>query len=368
MDDILVTIIEYIAIFAIIIFLYRRFMSDSKESFQSLFMDDIVNTKKDIVLNNFEDYPIYKIGTASKDTYPVELGNYMKKHIYPCIPVISNGTMDNINSLLSHKLDMALVDEDVWLTVIDDNDNEALKNYTGVAVLYDQPCLLISAQGRNVYTLNDILGKRIGVTGKSSNSYYHYLKLIKINNMKSVEILKTTQFYEDQDQMFTDLLNNKLDVVYITTTQKNKALLELSKSIKVRFISPITNTNKDLIKKQFRLSKPTMIDLSNFYSNINTVNYINTISTRMLLVCRKNIPEKHIHYLLSNLMKDLIPLQQNINKYLYDSNLNNVVTNAFEFDSLASMNKEVELHSGAKKFYNEVGLLKIEEKVTDAES
>jgi TRAP-type uncharacterized transport system substrate-binding protein len=373
------TIFEYIAIFVIVYYLYSRGVLNSvlsffgfqstKESFQSLFTDDIINTRNEIVLESPKDYPIYKLGTAAKDTYPIEFGTYMHHKLYPVNKIITGGSMDNINMLLSGEIDFGIVDEELLLDVME--KHKGVLPIVGVAVLYEQPFLLISAQDRNIGKWEDIEGKVIGVPSKASNSYYHYVKLLSITNLKG---LVTTKIYTDQEQMFADFLNNKLDAFYITTNQKNKALLELSKNIKLRFISPI-NINKkivdtssdnvtaykDLLKKQFKLTVPKTIDLNYFYSSINTASYLNTIASRMLLVCRRDLPPKHVNYLVRNIVKELIPLQVNINQYLYDMKLNNVVTDAFIFDALASMTKELEIHEGAKDYYKEVGLIRIED-------
>lgn len=382
----IVTIFEYIAIFAIIYFLYSRGVLNNllsffgfesvatKESFQSLFTDDILNTRSELVLHSPQNYPIYNLGTAVKDTYPVEFGSYMHKRIYPVNSVITGGSMDNIKLLNAGKLDVAIVDEDLLLDLISRNKDK-YADLVGVAVLYEQPFLLISAQDRNVGKWEDIEGKVVGVLSKSSNSYYHYTKLLAITNLGS---LVNTKIYDDQEQMFADFLNNKLDAFYITTNQKNKGLLELSRNIKLRFISPIdfnkklidsssvdtSTAYKDLLKKQFKLTVPKTVDLNYFYSSINTASYLNTIASRMILVCRRDLPNEHVNYMVRNIVKELKPLQININQYLYDMKLNNVVTDAFIFDALASMTKEMDIHEGAKEYYKEVGLIKIADSKT----
>jgi TRAP-type uncharacterized transport system substrate-binding protein len=395
----LTTIIEYIAIFVIVYFFYSRGVLNSmltffgfesaiitKESFQSLFTDDILKTRNELVLHSPQDYPIYKLGTASKDTYPVEFGSFMHKRIYPMTTEITGGSMDNINLLIAGKLDVAIVDEDLLLDYLSLSSsrtrnrtrnitNDEVSKIVGIAVLYEQPFLLISAQDRNIGNWEDIEGKVIGVLGKSSNSYYHYMKLLAITNLSS---LVNTKIYEEQEQMFSDFLNNKLDAFYITTNQKNKALLELSRNIKLRFISPIdfnkklidssstdnSTAYKDLLKKQFKLTIPKTVDLNYFYSSINTASYLNTIASRMILICLRDLPNEHVNYMVRNIVKELKSLQININQYLYDMKLNNVVTDAFIFDALASMTKEVDIHEGAKDYYKEVGLIRVEDSKT----
>lgn len=370
----LLQILEYIAVVILIFYFIQRYyggrsdiIGDGSENFQNLFMDDMNATANDLVLKNPETLTIYNIGTAASDTYPIEFAKFMRHHIYPVELIPSTGSMYNINAMLEGIQDISLVDEDILISALHPDrkfrelsglDGEELlaDEITGIAVLYSQPMLLISAQGRLVSSWEDIANRKVGIPGRGSNSYYHFMKLVNISNLpNSVNIV----IYEDQNQMLADFETGNLDAIFLTTNQKNKGLLDLAKRIKLRFISPVANINPDLIKKQFMLSVPYIVDLNSFYNNINTIGYLKTIASRMLLVCHRSCDYSEINYLTKNLIKNLKPLQQNINHYVYQATLNNAVADAFEFNSLASMDKTIKIHEGAKDVYIENGLILI---------
>lgn len=392
-----VNIIEWIIVGIILYYCYSRGLFDkiynifvgsqsstpsnpTIEPFQSLFTDDINRTSNELVLRNPTNQPIYKLGTANKGTYPEKFGFFMRRVIYPVEVLLTGGTLENIRLILDGTIDLALVDEDILLnSVIKDKRFEQISGFTkpldpssisGVAVLYDQFMFLITAQFSNISSWDNIKKRKIGVLNKLSNSYIHFIKILDITNLlNSVSIME----FDNQDDMFEALKNKTIDAFYITTNQKNKGLLDLSKSIKLRFISPLdTKGNlimtssddktafKDLLKKQFRYVFPKTVDLNYFYSNINTTSYINTLSSRIVLIANPRIPKEDIYTIVFNIIESLIPLQLDINKYLYDVKLNNIVSNAFEFDALASFPKEIPLHEGALKCYEEVLLVKRE--------
>jgi TRAP transporter TAXI family solute receptor len=350
------------------------------EPFQSLFTDDINRTSNEIVLRNPTYQPIYKIATSNSGTYPAEFGIFMRRSIYPVEVFLSGGTLENIKMIIDGTMDMALVDEDILLnSVLKDKRfgeiSGILKpidpsSVAGVAVLYDQFMFLITIQYSNISSWYDIKGRRVGVLNKNSNSYIHFIKILDITNLlNGVSIIE----YDNQDKMFEALKNKTIDAIYITTNQKNKGLLELSQSVKLRFISPLDSSKRlimtssddktafqDLIKKQFRYVFPKTVDLNYFYSNINTTSYINTLSSRIVLIANPRMAKDDIYSIVSKIIESLIPLQMDINRYLYDVKLNNIVSNAFEFDALASFPKEIPLHEGALKRYEEVSLVKRE--------
>ena len=107
---------------------------------------------------------------------------------------------------------------------------------------------------------------------------------------------------------------------------------------------------------------PKTLDLNHFYQNINTTNYIETYASRMLLVCRSNLNDENVAIITDNIIKNLSKLQKNINEYLMVSDrnvmINNVISDAFVFNELASANKELEIHPGAAEIYQNNGLIR----------
>jgi TRAP-type uncharacterized transport system substrate-binding protein len=459
--------------------------------------------------------PTLLIGTSSKGTYPPVLGYYISKNIYPSLVYYSKGSLASILGLLTGQVDIAIVDEDILMSCFDASDNndkyiqKGFKNMnlplsildgiekkiSYISSLYYQPMLLITKEGTGIsniihlkssYTNKVAVKPSLGVMDRNGNSYYHLMKLLKLSDISMIEDVNVI-IYDNQEEMFKDFNTTKLDVVYLTSNQKNKGLLELSNEIKLRFISPFaTNSNfissleesytkdmpiitfndrninrwtnlsnkniglltkefknlknlldntgivryrlqtyknvdqlfnallnnevsliylpdktdrkqlldglnnittsslyflspslstnqlvdvytddnnnrivmEDLIKRQFPQSHKYTLDLSSFYQNINTHNFVETRATRMILICRSNIEDDIIEYFTTNLVKELDNLKIDINQFLFNKKLNNVDATSFKLEELASAPIELQIHEGSKRVYRQLGLIK----------
>ena len=365
---------------------------DNIETFKSLLIDSPTN---DIVLTNPDELPVYRLGTAVEGSYPQQMGLLFRKSIYPVDIITTSGGLDNIIKLINKELDIAFVDEELLLNFVGGEDKyiteylksrklqfteEEKKQIVYLASLYYQPFILITKQNSGILKWSDLKGRKIGVLSALSNSNSHLYKLLAITDIEVNEEVTVVE-YNNQKSMI-NAFRNELDAIYFTSNQKNKALLDLSKEMKLRFISPRIQQiqvglseeehdkreenikkRQDLFKKQFSFIFPKALDLNYFYQNINMYSYLDTYATRMILVARRDLDSAKINYMIRNLIKNLENLQLDINQYQYNEKLNNVVGDAFQFNELASAPLELDIHAGAVSVYEEKKLIKFEETI-----
>ena len=365
---------------------------DNIETFKSLLIDSPTN---DIVLTNPDELPVYRLGTAVEGSYPQQMGLLFRKSIYPVDIITTSGGLDNIIKLINKELDIAFVDEELLLNFVGGEDKyiteylksrklqfteEEKKQIVYLASLYYQPFILITKQNSGILKWSDLKGRKIGVLSALSNSNSHLHKLLAITDIEVNEEVTVVE-YNNQKSMI-NAFRNELDAIYFTSNQKNKALLDLSKEMKLRFISPRIQQiqvglseeeldkreenikkRQDLFKKQFSFIFPKALDLNYFYQNINMYSYLDTYATRMILVARRDLDSVKINYMIRNLIKNLENLQLDINQYQYNEKLNNVVGDAFQFNELASAPLELDIHAGAVSVYEEKKLIKFEETI-----
>ena len=363
---------------------------DNIETFKSLLIDSPTN---DIVLTNPDELPVYRLGTAVEGSYPQQMGLLFRKSIYPVDIITTSGGLDNIIKLINKELDIAFVDEELLLNFVGGEDKyiteylksrklqfteEEKKQIVYLASLYYQPFILITKQNSGILKWSDLKGRKIGVLSALSNSNSHLHKLLAITDIEVNEEVTVVE-YNNQKSMI-NAFRNELDAIYFTSNQKNKALLDLSKEMKLRFISPRIQQiqvglseeeldkreenikkRQDLFKKQFSFIFPKALDLNYFYQNINMYSYLDTYATRMILVAKRDLDSSKINYMIRNLIKNLENLQLDINQYQYSEKLNNVVGDAFQFNELASAPLELDIHAGAVSVYEEKKLIKFEE-------
>ncbi len=203
----------------------------------------IIYIRKDIEHNMIEGFvpmhkftvehiPRLRFATAAEATYPNEYATLFNKIIYPIEIIKTDGSAENIEQLNAGTCDIALVDEDILTTAKD------IRQLRGIAIQYMQYFLFLSPFIKSMEELKRTPRKRIGLINPRSNSYSHFMKICKLNNIDPAEDIELI-IYDSQREIFTDIRTGKLDGTYLTTNQKNRDLVALTKDIKLYFLNPI---------------------------------------------------------------------------------------------------------------------------------
>jgi TRAP-type uncharacterized transport system substrate-binding protein len=124
-----------------------------------------------------------------------------------------------------------------------------------------------------------------------------------------------------------------------------------------------------LIKKYFQHITPRTVDLNKFHKSGNSYSYLETFSSRMILVIRKGknngiingISNDKIEYLTRNYIDNLEKMRNKIDIDNFDIKLNNFSSLEFNYEELVSFDKVIPLADGARKVYKDEGLVYYEE-------
>ena len=255
-------------------------------------------------------------------------------------------------------------------------------------------------------------GKTIGIL---ADSYYFFLKICMAYGL-SIEIInKITNNGENiaptLETLIANFIENKYDGIFIVCHPKNLQLLKLSLNKKLRYIHiqkrqkldsrnnlnslqnlantqqgtgsanpqppPSSNTQaiysqsvmndlktkniredfNSLIKKYFQHLTPRSVDLNKFHKSGNTYSYLDTYSTRMILIIRDSIPDEKAEYITRNYIDNLEKMRNSIDRDNFDITLNNFSSIEFIYNELISFDKVIPLSEGARKVYKEEGLI-----------
>ena len=259
----------------------------------------------------------------------------------------------------------------------------------------------------------DIQDKKIGILG---DSYYFYIKLcmaygidITDNEYKNSHIVEP-----DLETLINIFKQNKYDAIFVALHPKNKQILDMSKNVLVRYIhiqkkdtlnarnnlsnlinfaetsqqgsgtyndnipppptlnnqslylnnisNDLQSTNiqesfNSLIKKYFQHISPRAVDLNKFYKSENKYSYLDTYSTRMILVVRNDIPKKRVEYITQNYINNLEKMRNAIDMKEFNNKINNFSTLEFNYEELVSFDEKIPLADGAKDVYKKEGLI-----------
>lgn len=294
-------------------------------------------------------------------------------------------------------------------------------NFSAIGIGYYQDFYLIVPESSNILQPVDLLQGSPKILGIWYDSIYSFIKLFTLygfnisittnttnnttTNISDIQLnlidnnVLTIKVFTNVPEMFKEFRDNKLNSIFLIEHPKNKPLENLAKNTRIRLIhlqphitfSTYTNRNTSqddknkrakieeigvknkynlnkedfngLVRKTFQWIFPRVIDLNKFkLPTLNTYTYLETYSTRMILVARDNIKPDIISYLANNYITGLEKMRTNIDRTLYTYKLANYSVNDFQWDELVSFDNKIPLHNSARNIYIKEGLLKINEK------
>lgn len=285
-------------------------------------------------------------------------------------------------------------------------------NVSAIGVGFHQDFYLIVNNYSNILEFEDCKDKVIGIL---EDSYYYYVKLCAAYGI-NINLMERVSRMEELINMFQI---GKFDGIFIVAHPKNLQLLKLSQNMKVRYIHlqkhPLSNAEKGnnnnksttsnnlqyivpqqgtnsntginrqaiyspemlngllskddssketfnmLMKKYFECSVPRVVDLNKFHKSGNLYSYLDTYSTRMILVIRDDIPNERVKLITRNYINNLAKMRDTVDMEEFQSGLNNFSSLEFDYNELVSFNVKIPLALGAKEVYVEEGLIQYEE-------
>jgi hypothetical protein len=263
-------------------------------------------------------------------------------------------------------------------------------------------------------TNNNTNNKKVGIL---ADSYYYYIKLCMAYGIDiTSNIYSTSHIVEPNLETLINIFRqNKYDAIFVALHPKNIQLLNLSKNMLLRYVhiqkkdtldarnnlSNLSNlsaqqgTNSEnnilppptlnnqaiysqtllndlktvnirenfnsIIKKYFKNILPRAVDLNKFYKSENKYSYLDTYSTRMILVIRNDIPKEKVEYITRNYINNLEKLRNSIDMDNFDTKINNFSSLEFDYQELVSFDNDIPISEGARNVYKKEGLIYFEE-------
>jgi len=289
-------------------------------------------------------------------------------------------------------------------------------NFSAIGVGFDRDFYLIANNFSNIVEFIDIKENKIGIL---ADSYYDYIKMCSAYGIDITDkSYNDTQIIETElENLIDDFSENKYDAIFVVLHPKNKLLLEMSKNMKLRYIhiqkkptldsrnnlsnlinfdlnnqqgtttedniiTPPTLNQQEiysktlmddlktvnvrenfnsLIKKYFQHIKPRAIDLNKFHKSENKYTYLDTYSTRMILVIRNDIPKERVEYITQNYINNLEKMRNTIDMAEFNTKIDNFSSREFTYQELVSFDNTIPLADGSRTIYKKEGLIYTED-------
>lgn len=258
-----------------------------------------------------------------------------------CTVEATGGSVFNVNAIMAGDLDFGVVQSDRQYQAVNGkaewSQKGAQKNLRAVFSLHSESVTLIAAVDAGIQTMQDLKGKRINV-GNPGSGQLDALQASGINYETDLDVEKVK--LEEASGLLQD---GRIDAFFYTVEHPNGAIKEaVSGARKVRFI-PITGIDKLL--QQYGYYAKSTVPVS-AYPGVQNENDVPTFGVKATMVSSANVPDRIVYALTKVVFENLETF-----KTLHPA-----------FAALTPQNMLeglcAPIHSGAMKYYKEVGLSK----------
>tara|TARA_B100000902_G_C27317839_1_gene922446 strand:+ start:110 stop:1414 length:1305 start_codon:yes stop_codon:yes gene_type:complete len=343
-----------------------------------------------IVMKNSKAYSMLNFGVLENGTISFELCKFIRKYIYPIKVFTFNNYFDLYNNMINNNIHLSFIPEDILIKSVNKNDkyintvlnlydngelnndglnNDGLNNNLDIIVpAYYETMFLISTDTNKIYTIEDIekidpttnQNKKIGIW---NNSKYYFQIVCKNKNIVYDDNSNKKKFnsiyYNDLASLFAAFLSNQINAIFLICHPKNTYLQNFMETDYIKrelILIDFYKNNNDKINTSFINNMKTDINWL-FKDNFNikkvfkeniSKKYLNTFNIRTLLTINNSTEDKIIKTeikleFIDNLIKEYQSLNLFAKNWNYSINLDNNDDNSFDFNSLSSIPKELNI-------------------------
>lgn len=269
-----------------------------------------------------------------------------REHNIRCSSESTSGSVANLNSLRQQDTDFAIVQSDWQYHAYNGTgffaDQKPFKNLRSIFSLYTETFTLAVLEKSGIKDLDDIVGKKVNFGPKGSGMYATMKVLSEVKGWDDKSFSKIS--YLDPVDQIAALCDGDIDIMLYTSGNPNGILQEATQNPKCKV--RILNIDKKSIKKLVK-SNPFYVRATipgGMYTG--NPNDISTFGVKSTVVTSEYVSADVVYYLTKAVFRDF----KNF-KTLHP------VFSSLHKDELIRSGNSAPLHSGAIRYYKEVGLL-----------
>lgn len=250
---------------------------------------------------------------------------------------VTGASVENIRLVQYGEVELAFVQNDITFYAATGTElfsDETLEDVRGIATLYPEIIQIITLEDKGINSVEDFAGKRIAVGAPGSGTEANARQIINAHGLTYDDItVDYLSFSEAVDQ----LKDGHVDAAFLTGGTPTAAVMDLAATHDLKIINIDDNIADILIDEFPFYTKHTIT--ANTYSGLTKD--VNTVSVQAMLVTNVNLDEELIYNITKSLFENLDRLSA-IHSRGSDVSI-----------ETAEAGMPVELHSGAKRFFEE---------------
>jgi TRAP transporter TAXI family solute receptor len=271
------------------------------------------------------------------------VNQYKKESKIRCSVESTDGSLYNLNTLKNGELDFGIVQSDIVYQASKGEGvfkNAKFPKLRSVMAIYPELLTLVTKKDANINKLLDIKGKRINLGNTGSGNETTTLALFSARGIDKSDLKQATIF--GSSEMPDALKNNQIDGYFYMVGHPTANIKDAANSTDIKII-PFDNDILDSLVEKYPYFTKGFIPAGTYK---NQPNDVATFGVKAVLVTNENVNENVVYLLVKAILenfdefKKLHPAYENLTK---ESLLNGL---------------SAPLHEGAKKYFEEAGLIK----------
>ncbi|WP_419767838.1 TAXI family TRAP transporter solute-binding subunit [Arcobacter sp.] len=255
----------------------------------------------------------------------------------------TGGSVYNINAIKSGELDFAIVQSDIVYQAskgIGEFKGEKFPKLRSILAIYPESFTLVTRRDANINGIMDIKGKRINIGNVGSGNEATALALFKALNIKTSDLSYVGNL--KSSAMPDALRDNKLDGYFYMVGHPTANIKDASNSTDTKIV-PIIGAKVDKFVKEHPYFTKTDIPGGIYRGNPKE---IPTFAVKAVLVANSTMSDKAVYTVVKQIM-------ENFNEFKKAHLALTPITKKSFLEGLSAP-----LHTGAKKYFKEIGLIK----------
>jgi len=276
--------------------------------------------------------PYYTIGGAMAKVFKEKLG-------YNASVQSTGASVENVNLLKAKKIDLAFAMSDVVSFAYNGQENfketGAIKDLRAMSGLYLNYVQIVTLKDRNIKSVADLKGKRVGVGAPNSGVEVNARMVLNGHGITYDDIKPD---YLSYAEAIEQLKNNAIDAAFVTSGLPNATVIDLMTTKDVEIV-PIQAADIDKLAQQFPFFVKAEIPAGT-YKNEQPVP---TAAIRNIMLIRADLSEEQAYKITKTFFENMDAFRE-------------AHSAAKEIDvKEAGKDLVIPLHPGAEKYFKEVG-------------
>lgn len=297
------------------------------------------NVGKETENNDDPDFLSFLTGGTSGTYYPLggAIANIITNETgIQTDALSSNASADNIIALKDGEAELAFTQTDVAAYAVEGINvfDEPIKNVQGLGSLYPETIQIVTTKKSGITSVADLKGKKVSVGAPGSGTYINAEQILEVHGMTMDDInAQNLDFGESAG----GIKDGNIDAAFITAGTPTGAVEELQATSDI-YVLPIEQDKADMLIEKYPYYALDTIPAGTY----GLEEEIHTVAVLAMIVVSDHLSEEVVY---------------DITKAIYD-NSSNIAHAKAEFISLDSALDGIglNLHPGAKKYYEENGL------------